>query len=77
MSDDRGTQGRSEPTTDAPDAADPAGDAMEHLWAAAHELLQAARAVIDAADAVVLEQQRRAAARPSPPEPRLRRIDVG
>ena len=50
-----------------------AGDPVEHLWNAAHEFLAAARAVIDAADAVVIEQQRRAAA---PRTPRLRRIDV-
>ena len=39
-----------------------AGDPVEHLWNAAHEFLAARRAVIDAADAVVLDQQRRAAA---------------
>jgi hypothetical protein len=50
-----------------------ADDPIEHLWNAAHEFLAAARAVIDAADAVVLDQQRRAAA---PRPPRLRRIDV-
>jgi hypothetical protein len=49
------------------------GDPVEHLWNAAHEFLAAARAVIDAADAVVVEQQRRASA---PRAPRLRRIDV-
>ena len=49
------------------------GDPMEHLWAAAHEFLAAARAVIDAADAVVVDQQRKAA---TPRAPRLRRIDV-
>jgi predicted metal-binding protein len=47
-------------------------DALEHLLTAAHELLQAARAVIDAADGVV-EQQRRAR---ELREPRVRRIDV-
>jgi hypothetical protein len=51
----------------------PPGDPVEHLWNAAHEFLAAARAVIDAADAVVIEQQRRVAA---PRAPRLRRIDV-
>jgi hypothetical protein len=56
-------------TADSP----PSGDPVEHLWNAAHEFLAAARAVIDAADAVVTEQQRRAAA---PRAPRLRRIDV-
>jgi hypothetical protein len=50
-----------------------AGEPMEHLWAAAHEFLAAFRAMIDAADAVVLDQQRKAAA---PRAPRLRRIDV-
>jgi hypothetical protein len=58
----------------APAEAVPApGDPVEHLWNAAHEFLAAARAVIDAADAVVIEQQRRAA---TPRAPRLRRIDV-
>ena len=56
----------------AGEAAD-AGEPMEHLWAAAHEFLAAFRAMIDAADAVVLDQQRKAAA---PRAPRLRRIDV-
>ena len=57
----------------AGDAPPDAGDPVEHLWNAAHEFLAAARAVIDAADAVVVEQQRRVAA---PRPPRLRRIDV-
>jgi nucleotide-binding universal stress UspA family protein len=56
-----------------PTDAGAAGDPVEHLWNAAHEFLAAARAVIDAADAVVVEQQRRAA---TPRAPRLRRIDV-
>ena len=66
---------RPRPERPAP-AADPppaAGDPMEHLWNAAHEFLAAARAVIDAADAVVVDQQRRAS---TPRAPRLRRIDV-
>jgi hypothetical protein len=58
---------------DAASEAAPSGDPVEHLWNAAHEFLAAARAVIDAADAVVVEQQRRASA---PRAPRLRRIDV-
>ena len=58
-----------EPASSPPDAGDP----MDHLWNAAHEFLGAFRAMIDAADAVVLEQQRKAAA---PRAPRLRRIDV-
>jgi hypothetical protein len=53
-------------------ARDAQPDAMEHLLAAAHELVQAARVALDAADAVI-EQQR--AAR-TPREPRLRRIDI-
>jgi hypothetical protein len=53
-------------------ARDAQPDAMEHLLAAAHELVQAARAALDAADAVI-EQQRHARA---PREPRLRRIDI-
>jgi hypothetical protein len=54
-------------------ARDASPDAMEHLLAAAHELVQAARAALDAADAVI-EQQR--SARSAPREPRLRRIDI-
>ena len=61
--------GASEVPAPPPDAGDP----MDHLWNAAHEFLAAFRAMIDAADAVVLEQQRKAAA---PRAPRLRRIDV-
>lgn len=56
-----------------PRAPQDSGDPIDHLWGAAHEFLAAFRAVIDAADAVVLDQQRRAAA---PRAPRLRRIDV-
>jgi len=63
---------RHDPPLDSPAGA-PNGDPVEHLWNAAHEFLAAARAVIDAADAVVIEQQRRAAV---PRAPRLRRIDV-
>ena len=54
-------------------ARDASPDAMEHLLAAAHELVQAARAALDAADAVI-EQQRHA--RSTQREPRLRRIDI-
>ncbi len=65
---------RVDPPVDPAGAANGApGDPVEHLWNAAHEFLAAARAVIDAADAVVIEQQRRAAV---PRAPRLRRIDV-
>jgi len=66
-----------QPGTDPGDAVPPpppeSGDPVEHLWTAAHEFLCAFRAMIDAADAVVLDQQRKAAA---PRAPRLRRIDV-
>jgi hypothetical protein len=67
-----GDPGDDHPDAPAEVAAAP-GDPVEHLWNAAHEFLAAARAVIDAADAVVIEQQRRAA---TPRAPRLRRIDV-
>jgi hypothetical protein len=51
----------------------PDGDAVDHLWSAAHEFLQAMRKLVDAADEFV-EQQRQA---PKPAEaPRLRRIDI-
>ena len=66
---DSGDERSGAPLEDAPAPGDP----VEHLWNAAHEFLAAARAVIDAADAVVIEQQRRAA---TPRPPRLRRIDV-
>ena len=69
-----GEEGFREERVDAPAPdASPVGDPVEHLWNAAHEFLAAARAVIDAADAVVVEQQRRVSA---PRAPRLRRIDV-
>ena len=48
------------------------GDALEHFWKAAHELLGAARAVIDAADGLIEQQLRPKDAS----EPRLRRINV-
>ena len=57
----------------APNTPPESGDPVDHLWSAAHEFLCAFRAMIDAADAVVLDQQRKAAA---PRAPRLRRIDV-
>lgn len=74
MSDAR-VDGPADERSDQTDAMHPptSGDPVEHLWNAAHEFLAAARAVIDAADAVVVEQQRRAAV---PRAPRLRRIDV-
>jgi hypothetical protein len=55
------------------DSASP--DMMEHLLAAAHELLQVARSAIDAADTVV-ERQREARSNAARGEPRVRRIDL-
>ena len=49
-------------------------DMMEHLLAAAHELLQVARSAIDAAEAVV-ERQREARSSDRA-EPRVHRIDL-
>lgn len=58
------------------------GDAIEHLWNAAHELLRAVRMVVDAADEFV-ETQRAAVLRRGQPgeraperEPRVRNIDI-
>jgi hypothetical protein len=59
----------SEPDTEGA----PASDALGHFWRAAHELLAAARTVIDAADSLVEEQMQ---AEPAEPAPRVRRIDV-
>ena len=50
-------------------------DMMEHLLAAAHELLQVARTAIDAAELVV-ERQRESRAGASRGEPRVHRIDL-
>jgi hypothetical protein len=49
-------------------------DALGHFWKAAHELLLAARTVIDAADALVEEQMHGKSS--DHHEPRVRRIDV-
>jgi hypothetical protein len=60
-------------------AAEGPGDAVEHFWRAAHELLAAARALIDAADGLVAAQlDRTVTAREAGERPaRVRRIDVG
>ncbi len=50
-------------------------DMMEHLLAAAHELLQVARSAIDAAEAVV-ERQRESRTTTGRAEPRVHRIDL-
>jgi hypothetical protein len=50
-------------------------DMMEHLLAAAHELLPVARSAIDAAE-VVVERQREARSHASRGEPRIRKIDL-
>jgi hypothetical protein len=55
------------------DSASP--DMMEHLLAAAHELLQVARSAIDAAEAVV-ERQRETRSATGRTEPRVHRIDL-
>jgi hypothetical protein len=60
-------------STDNGAARDAAGDALGHFWRAAHELLQAARTVIDAADQLVDEQM---AAKRDEQATRIRRIDV-
>jgi hypothetical protein len=49
-------------------------DALGHFWKAAHELLLAARTVIDAADALVEEQMHGKSG--DQHAPRVRRIDV-
>ena len=55
------------------DSASP--DMMEHLLAAAHELLQVARSAIDAAE-VVVERQRESRSGAGRGEPRVHRIDL-
>jgi hypothetical protein len=50
-------------------------DMMEHLLAAAHELLQVARSAIDAAEAAV-ERQREARTASGGGAPRVHRIDL-
>jgi hypothetical protein len=51
-------------------------EAMEHLLNAAHELIAAARVVLDAADQVVDAQRESLHHARAPREPRLRRIDI-
>jgi hypothetical protein len=50
----------------------PGPEAMEHFWSAAHEFLQAMRALVEAADAFVEEQRHPR----EPDEARLHRIDI-
>jgi len=50
-------------------------EALEHMWNAAHEFLQAMRTLVDAADQFV-EQQRLARADAAARGPRLHRIDI-
>ena len=57
-----------------PAEAEETPDAIDHFWAAVHEALSAARAVLDAADAVV--EQQRTSRKATPSQPRVRRIDV-
>jgi hypothetical protein len=63
-----------EPNDDAPRNEAGRDDALDHLWNAAHEFLQAVRTLVDAADAYVTDQRTRP--RTAPGEPRLRRIDI-
>jgi hypothetical protein len=51
-------------------------EAMEHLLNAAHELIAAARVVLDAADQVVESQRESLRHGHAAREPRLRRIDI-
>ena len=60
----------SEPRSHEPTAG--SADAVEHFWNAAHELLRALRAVVDAADDFVDEQRQHRASEPA----RVRRIDI-
>ena len=50
------------------------GDAMEHLWSAAHEFLSAMRKLVDAADEFVEDQRTRV--RDADDEPRVQHIDI-
>ncbi len=49
-----------------------AAEAVDHFWNAAHELLRALRAVVDAADEFVEEQRQHGTA----DQDRVRRIDI-
>ena len=55
------------------------GDAVDHLWDAAHEMLRAMRTLLDAADEFV-ESQRgarpRSTGEPEPREGRVHHIDI-
>ena len=50
------------------------GDALDHLWSAAHEFLQAMRKLVDAADFFVEEQ--RHGPSDDAREPRVHHIDI-
>ena len=55
------------------------GDALDHLWNAAHEMLSAMRGLLEAADEFVETQRSRAATVRNPSEPRegrVHRIDI-
>lgn len=51
-------------------------DMLEHLLAAAHELLQVARSAIDAAESAVERQREARTAGPRAGEPRIHKIDL-
>jgi hypothetical protein len=55
-------------------AAAGSGDALDHLWTAAHEFLQAMRKLVDAADLFVEEQRQRPA--DGERESRVHHIDI-
>jgi hypothetical protein len=67
------TTGSGSGNGDAPPAGTRDADALAHFWRAAHELLAAARTVLDAADALVEEQLE---SKRDDRAPRVRRIDV-
>ncbi len=62
---------------DPPGAPDD-GDAVDHLWNAAHELLRAMRTLVDAADEFVESQREARPARDThePREGRVHHIDI-
>jgi hypothetical protein len=61
-----------------PPAAPDDGDAVDHLWNAAHELLRAMRTLVDAADEFVESQRESRPARDThePREGRVHHIDI-
>ena len=58
---------------DEPDGPVDDGDALDHLWSAAHEMLRAMRSVLDAADEFVASQREARPAARDADEPRSHR----